>query len=301
MSLPLSEYDTLLVVSVAAYGIALLGVNLLLGQTGLLSFGQALFLALGGYTAAFATSRYGVRDMEVILALAALLAAAVALPVGALCVRYVRIHFGMLTLAFGMLAWSFLERFSELTGGDQGTPVFQPRLLGRDWNAGDNLAFLTGPYLAYVAVVLLALAGVMWRITRSPFGLALRAVRDNPLKAGCVGVGVKTARLAAFVIAAVYGALGGALLVPISGLADPTLAHWTTSGFLVFMVILGGSRNFAGPLLGAAVFVFLQDRVQSALDAWRLVLGALFVVIIVVAPGGLAGLAGSLGRRLRRA
>jgi branched-chain amino acid transport system permease protein len=220
----------------------------------------------------------------------------VAAPVGALCVRYVRIQFGMLTLAFGMLFWSFVLRFSGLTGGDQGLAVLQPRLLGREWQAGDNLGFLTGPYLAYVAGVLLLSAIVMHRLVRSPFGLALRATRDNPLKASSVGIGVTGVRWVAFVISAVFGALGGALLAPVSGLADPTLAYWTQSGFLVFMAVLGGYRHFLGPLVGAAAFVVLQDRLQ-ALDSWRLVLGAVLAVTVILAPEGLAG----MSRRVRLA
>lgn len=139
------------------------------------------------------------------------------------------------------------------------------------------------------------------RIRRSPFGLSLAAVRENPLKAAALGVDVNGARRAAFVIAAVYGAVGGVLLAPVAGTADPTLAYWTQSGFLVFMVILGGYRSFLGPLLGAAAFVFLQDRLAATFDAWRLALGALLVVIVVFAPEGLAGLLRSSGRRLRRA
>jgi branched-chain amino acid transport system permease protein len=235
--------------------------------------------------------------MEVILGLAGGAAAVVAAPVGALCVRYVRIHFGMLTLAFGMLFWSFVLRFSGLTGGDQGMAVLQPRLLGREWQAGDNVRFLTGPYLAYVAAVLLLSGIVMRRLVGSPYGLALRATRENRLKASSVGVGVAGVRWVAFMISAVYGSVGGALLAPVSGLADPTLAYWTQSGFLVFMVVLGGYRHFLGPLVGAAAFVFLQNRLQAALDAWRLVLGGVLVVLVILAPDGLAG----LSRRARLA
>lgn len=296
-----SAYDTVLVVSVLALGIVLFGLNLLFASAGLLSFGHALFLALGAYTSAFATTRWGIRDLEVILLLAAAAAAVLAVPVGALCVRYVGIHFGMLTLAFGMLFWSFLQRFSTLTGGDQGVAVHQPRLLGREWRTGDNLGFLVGPYYVYVAVALVALGGLMWRIRRSPFGLSLAAIRENPLKAAAVGVDVTGARRAAFVIAAVYGAVGGALVAPVAGSADPTLAYWTQSGFLVFMVVLGGYRSFLGPLLGAAAFVFLQDRLATTFDAWRLTLGVLLVAIVVFAPEGLVGLASRSGRRLGRA
>jgi MFS family permease len=107
-------------------------------------------------------------------------------------------------------------------------------------------------------------------------------------------------RLATFVMAAALGAMGGALLAPVSGLADPTMAHWTTSGFLVFMVVLGGYRRLLGPLVGALVFVFLQDRLQAATSSWRGVFGVVLIVLVVAAPDGLAGLAGRARRLTRR-
>jgi branched-chain amino acid transport system permease protein len=295
-----SRYDIILLVTALAYGVALLGLNLLFGQAGLLSFGHAGFVAVGAYSVAVCTSRLGITDMEVILLLAAGTAAVVAVPIGALCVRYSGIHFGMLTLAFAMLFWSYLTRFSGTTGGDQGMPVFQLRLLGRRWHDGDNLAFLTGPYLVFTATVLLLAVLLVCRVNRSPFGLALRATRDHPLKASALGVGVGGMRLATFVLAAAFGAVGGALLAPVSGLADPTMAHWTTSGFLVFMVVLGGYRRLLGPLVGALAFVFLQERLQAATSSWRGVFGVILIVLVVAAPDGLAGLAGRAGRRLMR-
>jgi branched-chain amino acid transport system permease protein len=132
----------------------------------------------------------------------------------------------------------------------------------------------------------------MWRIVRSPFGLALRTVRDNPLKAESLGIGVTRHRWYAFVISAVYAAVGGALLAPPTGNVDPTLAYWTHSGNLVFMVLLGGFSRFLGPVFGALVFIYLQDFVMSVVPYWRLVFGAILAAIVIAAPGGLLGLAG---------
>jgi branched-chain amino acid transport system permease protein len=125
---------------------------------------------------------------------------------------------------------------------------------------------------------------------RSPFGLCLRIVRDNPVKAESLGVSVTRYRWYAFVISAVYAAVGGALLGPPTGNVDPTLAYWTQSGNIVFMTLLGGFTSFFGPVLGAFVFIYLQDTVMSVIPYWRLVFGALLAVIVIVAPGGLAGL-----------
>ena len=293
------SYALLLMVPFFAYGIALLGFNLLFGTTGLLSFGHALFLGIGAYTAAVMTSKLRILSFEAILAVAVLVAMLVAVPVGALCVRYTRIFFGMLTLAFGMLFHSFLFKFYGLTGGDQGMRVLRPLLLGID-PGGGKTAFLTGPFY-YYALALFALLGlVMWRTVESPFGLHLRAVRENPGKAAYLGVRVRRMRLAAFVISAGYGAVGGAILGVSVGLADPELAYWTHSGNLVFMAVLGGSGSFAGPALGALAFVLLQDAVMTATEYWRFVMGAVLVLLVVFFPRGLAGLAGDLWQQLRR-
>lgn len=283
-------YYVTLMLPFFAYGVALLGLNLLFGYTGLLSFGQALFLGLGAYTAAACTSRFDIRNMEVILLLAAVGSALVAIPVGAICIRYVKIYFGLLTLAFGMLFYSFVVKFYSITGGDQGMRMLRPILLGIQWPAGDSISFLSGPYYYYSAALLAGLGFLMWRIVHSPFGLCLRAVRDNPTKAEYLGISVKRYRWYAFVLAAVYGGIGGAMLAPITGNVDPTVTYWTQSGNLVFMTLLGGFSSFFGPLLGAFVFIFLQERIMSVVPYWRLVFGALLALIVIFAPGGLIGL-----------
>ena len=283
-------YQILLLLPFMAYGVVLLGLNLLFGYTGLVSFGHALFIGIGAYAGAVLTGPLGIRHFEVTLAVGALAGGLVAALVGLLCVRYVKIYFGMLTLAFGMVFYTFLLKFYRLTGGDEGMPVLRPLLLGQDFATLGKTAYLAGPYY-YYSLALLALAAFgMWRIVRSPFGLCLRTIRDNPLKAEALGVSVTRYRWYAFVISGVYGAVGGALLGPPTGNVDPTLAYWTHSGNVVFMTLLGGFSHFWGPVLGAFVFIYLQDFVMSVVPYWRLVFGALLAVIVIVAPGGLMGL-----------
>jgi branched-chain amino acid transport system permease protein len=288
LPLALSPYRVLLMLPFMAYGVILLGLNLLFGYTGLVSFGHALFVGIGAYTAAVLTAQ-GVRSLEAIVLLAAGLGALAAALVGALCVRYVKIYFGMLTLAFGMVFYTFLLKFYRLTGGDEGMPVLRPLLLGLNLDGMSKTAFLVGPYYYYCLGVLVLAAAVMWRIVHSPFGLCLRTIRDNPTKAEALGVGVTRYRWYAFVISAVFAAVGGALLAPPTGNVDPTLAYWTHSGNLVFMVLLGGFASFFGPVLGAFVFIFLQDAVMSVVPYWRLVFGAILAAIEIFAPGGLMG------------
>jgi len=283
-------YHVLLMLPFMAYAVILLGLNLLFGYTGLVSFGHALFMGIGAYTGAVLTTHLGVRSLEVILLASAVLGALVAAPVGALCVRYVKIYFGMLTLAFGMLFYTFLLKFYRLTGGDEGIRVLRPSLLGFDLAAVSKTDYLAGPYYYYSVAVLVLAALLMWRIVHSPFGLCLRTVRDNPAKAEALGISIVRYRWYAFVISAVYAAVGGALLGPPTGNVDPTLAYWTHSGNIVFMTLLGGFASFFGPVLGAFVFIFLQDTVMSVVPYWRLIFGAILAFLVIFAPGGLMGL-----------
>jgi branched-chain amino acid transport system permease protein len=292
--LVVGTYHVLLMLPFMAYGVVLLGLNLLFGYTGLVSFGHALFVGIGAYTGAFLTTYAGVRSLEVILLCAAGLGALVAVPVGALCVRYVKIYFGMLTLAFGMVFYTFVLKFYRLTGGDEGTPFLRPSLLGQSFDGMPKIDYLIGPYY-YYSLAVLVLAGLgMWRIVRSPFGLCLKTIRDNPAKAETLGIGVVRYRFSAFLISSVYAAMGGVLLGPPTGNVDPTLAYWTHSGNLVFMTLLGGFASFFGPVVGAFVFIYLQNWVMSIVPYWRLVFGALLALIVIFAPEGLMGL---LGRR----
>ena len=296
------SHYVLLMLPFFANCIILLGLNLLFGYTGLLSFGHALFLGLGAYTTAFCTSNFGIRSMEVILLLAVVISLIVAVPIGALCVRFVKIYFGLLMLAFSMVFYSFLIKFSWWTNGDQGVNVRAPTLLGVISPAqGESIQFLTGAYYYYCLALLLILGFVRWRIVHSPFGLSLRAVRDNPQKAEYLGVPVRRYRWYAFLLSAVYGGIGGALLAPPANLADPLIVYWTNSGNLVFMTVLGGFTSFAGPILGAFVFIFLQDWLMSSrFEYWRFVFGAILALIVIFAPGGLMGLITDGWTRLRR-
>lgn len=284
-----------------AYGLAVLGLNLLFGYAGLLSFGHSLFLAAGAYTAAALGSVLGVRALEVWLLAAAGVAAALAVPIGWLCVRHVRIYFAMLTLAFAMLLHSFLLKFYHLTGGDEGMRVVRPVLLGLDLDGVAQPVFLTRHYYYYAAVVFVLLTLTMARLVRSPLGLCLRAVRDNPEKAAALGVPVLRYRWTAFVVSAAYAGVGGALLAPTTGQVDPSLAYWTHAGTLVFMTLLGGFGHFLGPVVGALVFIHLQDQVMSWMPYWRLVFGAILALVVIALPGGLASLGAAWPPAARRA
>ena len=292
------SYYASLMIPFFGYAIALLGFNLLFGYTGLLSFGHAMFLGFGAYGAAVLAGTFGIKSFEIVLLAVVLLSAFAAFPIGLFCVRYVGIFFGMLTLAFGMLFYSFLFKFYHLTGGDSGMRVPRMNVLGLELAQYNKIEFLAGPFYYYCLALLIIAAVVMWRIVHSPFGLHLKAARDNPRKAEYLGVHVHRFRLAAFIISAAYGAAGGAILGFRIGLADPELVYWTQSGQLVFMAVLGGFSNFFGPIIGAFAFTLLQDQLQSLTQYWRFILGAVLAAIVIGFPEGLAGIATSVVRRV---
>ncbi|MGN6461846.1 MAG: branched-chain amino acid ABC transporter permease [Pseudolabrys sp.] len=283
-------YYVNLLIPFFAYAIALLGFNLLFGYAGLLSFGHAMFLGIGAYGAAILAGTYGIRSFELVLIGVMLGGMLIAVPIGILCVRYTGIFFGMLTLAFGMLFHSFLFKFYDLTGGDSGMRVPRMNILGQEFDSYNKIELLSGPFYYYCLALTVLATLLMWRIVHSPFGLQLQALRDNARKAEYLGVHVHRMRLAAFIISAGFGAAGGAILAFRVGLADPELVHWTHSGHLVFMTVLGGFANFFGPIVGALALTILQDQLQSLTQYWRFVLGAILALVVIGLPGGIMGL-----------
>jgi len=285
-----SPYYATLVITMFGYSIALMGLNLLFGYGGLLSLGHAMFMAIGAYTVGVLGSKMGINSFEVHLLAAASVSGLIAAVLGALCARYTTIYFSMLTLAFGMIFHSFLFKFYNLTGGETGISVARPSLFGHAFSEISKTRFLTGPFYWYSLVLFLVLFALMALIVKSPFGQALRAARDNPQKTEFLGVPVLRVRYVAFVVSAVYCAIGGAILAVSIGAADPELAFWTQSGNIVFILVLGGLGQLFGPLVGSATFALLQDFLMANTQYWRFAFGALLAIIIVVAPRGVVGL-----------
>jgi branched-chain amino acid transport system permease protein len=228
--------------------------------------------------------------MAVLIFASILISAIVGALVGILCVRYVKVYFAMLTLAFAELFYSVLLKSYYITGGDEGMRVLRPYLLGMDLSEVPKMEFLSSFYY-YYALGLLAIATfIMWRVVNSPFGLCLKSIRENPDKAKYLGINIIKYKWYAFIIASVYGAVGGALLAPITGHVDIGLAYWTHSGTIVFMALLGGFGNFFGPLLGAFVYIYLLDAVMSITRYWRIIFGGILAFIVIAAPSGLVGI-----------
>jgi branched-chain amino acid transport system permease protein len=199
-----------------------------------------------------------------------------------------------------MLFHSFLFKFYHITGGDTGIRVLRPSLFGFAFEDLDKTSFLVGPFYYYCLCLLALMSLVMWRLVKSPFGLHLMAIRENRRKAEYLGVRARLFCLVAFVVSAFYCAIGGVILAINTGQADPELAYWTHSGELVFMTVLGGFASFLGPLVGAFSFIFLKSELMGLTQYWRFVLGVILVLIVVLFPRGLIGVAQDAWARARR-
>jgi branched-chain amino acid transport system permease protein len=260
---------------ILVWGLFGLGFDLLFGFTGLLSFGQSAFFGSGGFVAAYLLTQDIVTSVPLALLIGTVAAMAVGVLVGLIALRRTGIYFAMITVAIAEMFY-FLENspLSAWTGGENGIPgVPQPKIdiLGLHWHVGTGWSMYWFLALCYFIGVVLAL-----RMVRSPVGRILSAIRDNPLRAAALGHSVGAYKLTAFVIAAGYAGCAGVLLGVLQGFMPPDAFSFDTSGQLVMQTAIGGVGTLFGPLLGATVWLFLSDFLQTALglgSAWKLVLG----------------------------
>src|SRR5579883_94720 len=276
---------------ILVWGLFGIGFDILFGYTGLLSFGQAAFYGTGGMVAAYLLTRAGFPSVWGALAIGMVSAAVVGWLVGLIALRRTGIYFAMITVAIGEVFY-FVEfnPLADWTGGENGLPgVPTPSL----YLGFTTLHFTTGwalyPFLAacYFIGIVIAL-----RIVRSPVGAILSAIRENPLRAAAIGHNIHGYKLTAFVIAAAYAGLAGGLLGILQAFMPPEAFIFDTSGQLVMQTAIGGPGTLFGPLLGAAVWLSLQDFLQAALglgSAWKLVLGVVFVLLVCFLRHGLVG------------
>lgn len=259
----------------AIFGLLALSLNILVGYTGLVSFGHAMFFGLGSYT-------FGLlmQSGAVSIPVAALLTLVAALVwggvVGMFCIRLDDIYFSFLTLAFQMLLYSIIVGFVSLTGGDQGLMggIPRPPFLGIDLTDPRQLFVVT--MAVFVTCVL-----IIRQIVQSPFGFALRMIRDNAERARFLGLPVQRYKLIAFVLSGLFGSISGILMsLYVSG-AYPNFAFWSTSGDVIFMIILGGITVFLGPLIGAAVFLLLNDNITRMTEHHGIVMGVVLLAVVL--------------------
>jgi branched-chain amino acid transport system permease protein len=283
-------YQTILLGYGLVMAIAALGFNLLLGYTGLLSFGHSAFFGTGAYVVALMVKYLHIQSMELFILGTIVASFALSLLFGFVCVRYTRIFFSILTLALSQVLWSLAYKFYSVTGGSDGLRVPTPTLLGVALGGNeDKINYLAHAYYYYVLVLFVACVLVMWIIVHSPFGKALQAIRDNETRARFVGIQIRKYRLVAFLVSGVFTGIAGALWVPLNGLTTPDILYWPFSGEIVFMTVLGGFHAFSGPIVGAVAFNYLKTSAVGFTTYWQGLLGMILVVLVLVLPSGIVG------------
>jgi branched-chain amino acid transport system permease protein len=298
-----SRYYTFLANDVVIWALFATSLNLLVGYTGLVSFGHAAYFGIGAYTTGLLMKKIGVPFLLAFPA-AGLLAGLFALVFGFFCVRLTRIYFAMLTLAFAQIVWAICFKWNEVTGGEQGMPeIPYPDFawLERVATAAPFLGYRTSEYFYFLTLLMVALC--LWllrRIVGSPFGRMLTTIRENPERAEFIGVNVRRYELGAFVIAGAFAGLAGGLFGIFNRGVFPDFAYWTKSSEVLIMTLLGGMGTFFGPALGALVLLWLNQQIVSYTQYWPLILGTILVVLLFVFPGGIAGAVLGLWRRLSR-
>lgn len=269
------------VIRCSAYGLFATSLNLLVGYTGMISFGHGMFFGLGAYGFGLIMQRSGV-PIPLAFAATLLMTAVVSAVIGAICVRLKDIYFAFVTLAFQMLIHSTILSWTSLTGGDQGLRggIPRPPFLGI------NLANHMHLYFTSCALLVIGLL-LMRQIAQSPFGYTLRMIRDNAGRASFIGIDVWRARLTIFVLAALFASTGGIIMCLFVSGAYPEFAYWTISGEGIFINMLGGVSTFLGPMLGTVLFLVLNDTVTRLTEYYGIVLG---IVILFFAIGLRKGL-----------
>lgn len=294
-------YQTILLSYGLIMAIAALGFNLLLGYTGLLSFGHSAYFGVGAYSAALLVKYLGVKSIELFLLGGLIASAVVSALFGFICVRHTRIFFSILALALSQVLWSLALKLFWVTGGTDGLRVPTPTFLGGlVQTSGDKLYFLSHTYYYLVLVVFGLCVGVMWIIVNSPFGKALQAIRDNETRAEFVGVQVRRYRWVAFLVSGIFTGVAGTLWVPLNGLTTPDILYWTFSGEIVFLTVLGGFRTFSGPIIGAVVFNHLKSYAVGLTVYWQFLLGVVLVILVLALPAGIMGTTSRLWGKLWR-
>jgi len=276
---------------ILVWGLFGIGFDILFGFTGLLSFGQSAFYGTGGFVAAYLLTRAGFPNVVLALIIGMVAAAAVGYLVGLIALRRTGIYFAMITVAIAEVF--FFVEFNPLanwTGGENGLPgVPTP-----SFSLGFTIIHFTSGWSLYQFLALCYFIGIViaLRIVRSPVGAVLSAIRDNPVRAIAVGHDIHRYKLAAFVIAAAYAGFAGGLLGVMQAFMPPDAFTFDTSGQLVMQTAIGGRGTLFGPLIGAAIWLFLQDFLQAALGlgaAWKLVLGVVFVLLVCFLRRGIVG------------
>jgi len=287
-------YYTHLLILTFIYGLMAMSLDLLMGYTGLTSFGHAAYFGAAAYAAGILATRYHAHFSVSMLGGLAV-ALLMAMIFGLLATRATEVYFLIITLALGMGVWGLAYRWASLTGGDNGLPGIPPPDLGLPWSLRDPVN------MYYFVLAFFGLASFfLYLFVNSPFGLTLRGIRESESRMRVLGYHTWFHKYTAFVLAGTFSGLGGVLYAFYNRFVSPADVHITASAEAVLMVILGGAGTLFGPVLGAGLVVFLRNLVSAYTRRWLLILGATYVVVVMYAPGGVIGGVKGIVARLKR-
>jgi branched-chain amino acid transport system permease protein len=278
--IPLTEsrFYVFLGTDILIFSLFAVSLNLLLGYTGLVSFGHATYFGIGAYTCALLMKKASVLFLPAFAA-AGLLGGISALVIGFFCVRLTKVYFAMLTLAFSQIVWAMAFKWNSLTGGDNGfVGVPFPQFL----DSKVRFYYFT---LGVVAGSLFLLR----KVVNSPFGRILTTIRENPERTQFIGIHVKFFQLIAFMISGIFAAMAGALFGIFNHSVFPDILFWPASAEVLIMTLLGGIYSFFGPVVGAAVLLFVRMEVTSYTEHWPVILGFTMAFLLFFFPGGIMG------------
>lgn len=283
--MPLIGGYTTLGSKVLIYAIATMGLNLLLGFTGGLSFGQAAYFGLGAYGAGM-TLKYLAPSTPLAILIGTLVGGLAATALGPLVMRRRGIYFAMITIALGQLFYFVAVRWNQVTGGEDGLAGFSRQNI----HFGSVVITLDPTNFYFLVLICFTVAvAIMWAILQSPLGHTWVAIRENRRRMEFLGIRVERYVWASFAIAGFISAFAGTLNALLFNFTSPQDLHWILSGNFVIMIVLGGMRSFFGPLLGAVIFVVAQDYLSSLTGNWMTFIGMIFVFIVLVFPTGVLG------------
>ncbi len=274
-----SNYQLTLANNILLWALFAMSFNMLFGVTGMLSFGQALYFGFGAYFVGLSVMHLGAGWFLPGLVSGVIAAGLLALIVGPLVLRLTGVYFTMLTLAFAQLGWGIMVKWYDFTNGDDGIQgIIPPGILG------NKIA-----YYYFCLALTAASIWFLWRLSRSPFGLMLRCIRQNPNRVRFLGRRVKRNQLRIYVISGVFTALAGGLMAGVDNSVHTGMWYWTASGEVILMSIFGGMGQFLGPAVGAALMILIEDKVGARTESWSMVIGIVMLVMVLTLPRGIVG------------
>ncbi len=278
-----SQYYLYLAIKIIIWALYAMSFNLVLGYGGMMSFGHAAFYGTGAYTCALLLTKTG-WPMPLAFAMAPIVAMIVGAVIGYFSVKIKGVfYFAVITLAFAQLLHALVFKWRSFTHGDDGIQGIRVPAVLSTIETYINCYF-------FCLIVFLICVYILWRIVKSPFGLMLRTIRENPQRSTFIGVKVQRYRLAAFVISAFFSGVAGTLFIFLETSVSPDVLFWSTSGEVILMGLLGGMHIFLGPALGAAIMVLLNSFITAHTQYWALFLGMTLICIVLFVPQGVGGL-----------